>query len=137
MRIDRCGGCGELIDIASDHKPECPMRINVPPVDAKLAIPSESMTAQEEIAELERKYHERFLNDPVFHAQSRALGNLLFHLQGEDGDSLHSGFVLAAFLTEHFGINKQLAEAWNRGMADAKLQALGIRSSVRNPYLED
>jgi DnaJ-class molecular chaperone len=26
MRIDRCKGCGEYIDIASDHKPECPTR---------------------------------------------------------------------------------------------------------------
>lgn len=26
--------------------------------------------------------------------------------------------------------------AWERGMADAKLQALGIRATVRNPYLE-
>jgi hypothetical protein len=29
------------------------------------------------------------------------------------------------------------AEAWEKGMADAKLQALGIRPLVRNPYLED
>jgi hypothetical protein len=29
------------------------------------------------------------------------------------------------------------SEAWEKGMSDAKLQALGIRPSVRNPYLED
>jgi hypothetical protein len=29
MRIDRCAGCGEYIDIASDHKPECPTRHKV------------------------------------------------------------------------------------------------------------
>lgn len=23
MRIDRCAGCGELVNIASDHKPGC------------------------------------------------------------------------------------------------------------------
>ena len=28
-------------------------------------------------------------------------------------------------------------DGWERGMADAKLQALGIRPVVRNPYLED
>jgi len=27
-------------------------------------------------------------------------------------------------------------DAWERGMADAKLQSLGIRTLVRNPYLE-
>lgn len=28
-------------------------------------------------------------------------------------------------------------DGWEQGMADAKLQALGIRPLVRNPYLED
>lgn len=34
-------------------------------------------------------------------------------------------------------VRQAQSDAWQRGMADAKLQALGIRPLVRNPYLED
>lgn len=41
-------------------------------------------------------------------------------------------------LSAGLGLTRPAEEdAWEVGMADAKLQALGIRPLVRNPYLED
>lgn len=40
-------------------------------------------------------------------------------------------------LTELMKAQNALADAWERGMADAKMQALGIRPLVKNPYLEE
>lgn len=34
-------------------------------------------------------------------------------------------------------VRQAQSDAWEKGMTDAKLQALGLRPLVRNPYLED
>lgn len=50
----------------------------------------------------------------------------------KDG-ALVTDAAIAEVVREH--VRATSAEAWEKGMADAKLQALGIRPTMRNPYL--
>lgn len=52
----------------------------------------------------------------------------------KDG-ALVSDAAIADVVRKH--VRTAEADAWEKGMADAKLQALGIKPLVRNPYLED
>jgi hypothetical protein len=100
-------------------------------------LPSDRASLQHEVTQLEKEHHERYLTDPVFHARSRMIGNFLDQLESihEAGDTERTGFLIAALLDRDGG--NVAAEAWEKGMADAKLQALGIKPHVRNPYLEE
>jgi hypothetical protein len=72
----------------------------------------------------------------VFHAKAWTLGIMVDHLDRmhQLGDTRRAGVIMAAGLERSF--RNELAQVWERGMADAKLAALGIKPA-KNPYLEE
>lgn len=92
-----------------------------------------------QIDELEKAYHGRVLHDQVFLARSRTISNMLWQLESvhQAGDTERAGFLIAALLDRDMGERELQRHAWEKGMADAKLQALGIKKNVRNPYIPE
>lgn len=97
------------------------------------------MSAAEEIFDLEREYERRLHTDPIFRARVTIVRNVLAELEAmgrlepsEDGG--YAGYIVMAGLDKH-SLGTLQSDAWEKGMADAKLQALGITPHVRNPYL--
>ena len=93
----------------------------------------------EEVMGLEREHRDKLRNDPEFHAQRRIVAAVLDTLEEmgrleprEPHD--YAAYIITAALHKH-GFPTQ-AQAWERGMADAKLTMLGIKQA-RNPYLEE
>jgi hypothetical protein len=98
-------------------------------------IPSSREYLQYQVDQLEKEYRQRWLTDPGFHARGRMVRNFLEQLESihQARDTERVGFLIAALLDK----TNPMAEAWERGMADAKLQAAGIRPLIRNPYLKE
>jgi hypothetical protein len=83
-------------------------------------------------------YRKRFLTDPVFHARVKLAERILTDLR-EQG-ALGGGLLYAALAVmgaNEQGLPNDKAEAWERGMTDAKLLAAGIRTNIKNPYKEE
>ncbi len=69
---------------------------------------------------------------------AETLQELIYKRRWVDGikdGALVSDAAIAEAVSEF--VRTASVEAWERGMADAKLQMLGVRPLVRNPYLED
>ncbi len=99
------------------------------------------MSNIDEVLALQQKYGRRQHTDPIFHARTTLIRNVLATLQDmgrldpkEDGG--YSAYIVAAALYEAMPMEIQ-AEAWDEGMLAAKLQAEGIRTNVKNPYRKD
>lgn len=82
-----------------------------------------------------KKYQHRWYADPAFKARGSRIGRFLEHLDyvHQLGDSVRAGFLVASMLEEIEPTRELQREAWNEGMAAAKLAALGIKPA-RNPY---
>lgn len=102
-------------------------------------LPSSREDLQYQVSQLQHVYLERWHTDPEFHARGKTIGQFLEQLDSihEGGDNERVGFLVAALMEEYAGQRMLLSHAWERGMADAKLQALGIKPHVRNPYLKE
>lgn len=99
------------------------------------------MTSMEDLNMLRREYEEKLLTDPLFSARAKLARNVLRELEElkmlePSCDRGFAAFLVVAALEKALPQNA-LAEAWDKGMAAAKLQAAGIRSNVRNPYLKE
>lgn len=71
---------------------------------------------------------------------TKTLEEVIYKCRWVDGIKDQSGTIVSdAGIAEAVrGFVRQAeSDAWERGMADAKLQMLGVRPLVRNPYLED
>lgn len=82
-------------------------------------------------------YRQKYLTDAVFHARVKLAQRILDDLQAQGalgGDNLYA--ALAVMGANDQGLPSAEAEAWERGMSDAKLQAAGIRTNIKNPYKE-
>jgi hypothetical protein len=55
----------------------------------------------------------------------------------ENSESYEAIMLAAEVRRLRKAVRQEGHDGWEQGMADAKLQALGIRPLVRNPYLED
>lgn len=58
-------------------------------------------------------------------------------IKAENSESTEAIMLAAEVRRLREAVRQEGHDGWERGMADAKLQALGIRPFVRNPYLED
>jgi hypothetical protein len=93
----------------------------------------------EEVIDLQREFNGKLRNDPEFYAQCRIVAAVLDTLEemgrlepAEPHD--YVAYIVTAALHKH-GFPTQ-AQAWERGMADAKLTMLGIKQA-QNPYQEE
>jgi hypothetical protein len=131
VRIDRCAGCGNLINIVSDHKPDCLLLVS-------------RRSPAEEVLQLQREFNGKQHTDPVFRAQLTITGRVLSALDSmgrltdDRGNERivheYAAFIITAAQNKFHPMRQQLAEAYNRGMADQKLVEQGIRTPGRNPY---
>ena len=99
--------------------------------------------SMEQIMDLHRDYEVRLRADPEFHAQAKLAAQVLDDLAmmgsltdpnpNSGGAHGYAGYIVTAAL-HRYGFPSR-AQAGERGMADAKLAALGIKPA-KNPYQE-
>lgn len=91
-----------------------------------------------ELLQLQRQYERQLHTDPVFAAKVKTTQQAMYLLDQlhQIDDYAHSGYILAALIERDFPARTLQRQAWEQGMAAAKLAARGIRPA-KNPYEEE
>ncbi|QWY82791.1 hypothetical protein PP641_gp051 [Arthrobacter phage SilentRX] len=103
-------------------------------------IPSPPTRAEQEaqLLGLQRQFERRLHTDAVFAAKVQHLRNAMYQLDNlhQIDDYRHSAYLLAALIERDFPTREAQRQAWEQGMAAAKLAAQGIKPA-KNPYEEE
>lgn len=91
-----------------------------------------------ELLQLQRQFEHQLHTDPVFAAKVKGTRDAMYLLDqlNQIDDYAHSSYILVALMERNFPARKLQHDAWEMGMAAAKLAAQGIKPA-KNPYGEE